>query len=218
MEEIFSQEPVSFDTNNEPNVFENSQSNQEKHQNAQDKVDAGQSTTGSNPETDPAKLILGKFKSVDDLTKAYQELEKNRGLQSEELGQLRQNSVLLNNIKKAWEQEQQIKDAEQELKAVSEKYNTPEYFQDPSFRELYREAYLALGKNLDSDRLVNLIEGYVSSRIFALENSKAKESETSKALNSVSFEKNSKSSITPPKKRLDEMTQDEVNELIDRLI
>ena len=218
MEENLSQEQISIEKANVPEteIPENSLPNQEKTQIAQDK--AGQSKTGSNPADDPANLILGKFKSVDDLTKAYQELEKSRGLQSEELGQLRQNSVLLNNIKKAWDQEQQIREAENDLKAVSEKYNTPEYFQDPSFRELYKEAYLALGKNLDAERFVNLIEGYVSSRIFALENSKAKQSETSKALNSVSFEKNSKSSITPPKKRLDEMTQDEVNELIDRLI
>lgn len=213
MEEIL-QETVSAEKVNEPasNLVENLSPIQAETKNAQTQIVAGQ----SNP--DPANLILGKFKSVDDLTKAYQELEKNRGLQSEELGQLRQNSAMLNNINKVWEKQNQIMEAKEELMAASEKYNTPEYFQDPSFRELFKEAYLALGKNLDADRLVNLIEGYVSSRIFALERAKAEKSETAKALGSVSFEKNSKSSITPPKKRLDEMTREEVNALIDKLI
>ena len=213
MEEIL-QKNVSAEQSNEPvnNYAENSSHVQAETKNAQTSDIAGQSNM------DPVNLILGKFKSVDDLTKAYQELEKNRGLQSEELGHLRQNSAMLNNINKVWEKQNQIMEAKDELMAASEKYNTPEYFQDPSFRELFKEAYLALGKNLDADRLVNLIEGYVSSRIFALEKSKAEKSETEKALGSVAFEKNSKSNITPPKKRLDEMTREEVNELIDKLI
>ena len=193
-------------------VSDNSQPMQQDEKLVQETNIAGKSNS------DPANLILGKFKSIDDLTKAYQNLEKHQGMQSAELGQLRQNSVMLSNINKAWQKQNDIMLAKNELQAVSEKYNTPEYFQDPSFRELFKEAYLALGKNLDADRLVNLIEGYVSSRIFSLEKSNSAKAETTGALNSISFEKNSKSSITPPKKRLDEMTQEEVNELIDRLI
>ena len=34
-------------------------------------------------------LILGKFKSVDDLKTAYQNLQKQQGMQSAELGELR---------------------------------------------------------------------------------------------------------------------------------
>lgn len=180
--------------------------------------DNSQETAEGQAEYAPSNLILGKFKSVDDLSKAYKELEKHQGIQSEELGELRQNSAMFNNIKQAWEKEQAIKNAEEELKQAASKYNTPQYFQDPSFREMYKEAYLALGKNLDADRFINLLEGYVSSRIFALDKSRAANSETQKIIDSMDFSKNTVSSIDPPKKRLDEMTSKEVDELLERLI
>ena len=169
-------------------------------------------------QTAPSEMILGKCKSVEDLSKAYQELEKHQGVQSEELGALRQNSVMINNITQAWDRIKALKNAEKELKEAAKKYNTPQYFQDPSFREIYKEAYLALGKNLDADRLINLIEGYVSSRIFANERKRAAESENQSVINSMTFSKNEKSSITPPRKRLDEMTPKEVDDLLERLI
>ena len=166
----------------------------------------------------PSELILGKFKSVEDLSKAYQELEKHQGLQSEELGILRQNSAMFKGVQQAWAKEREVKEAEAEIKEAVKKYNTPEYFQDPSFKQLYKEAYIALGKNLDADKFVNLLEGYVSSRIFALEKERAKLNETQKATDTMDFFKNETSSITPPKKRLDEMSPKEVDELLERLI
>lgn len=168
--------------------------------------------------TDPSELILGKFKSVEDLTKAYQELEKFQGTQAQELGSLRQNSALLKEISDIWQKQNELQMASKDLMAVAEKYNKPEYFQDPSFREIFKEAYLALGKNLDTDKLVNLIEGYVSSRLFAAEKMRMEQSETQSAIDNMSFEKNQKSSITPPKKRLDEMTPKEVDDLLERII
>lgn len=164
----------------------------------------------------PSDLILGKFKSVEDLEKAYKELEKHRGLQSEELGALRQNAAMLHDITLAWDRERDVREAETELKEAVEKYGT--YFQDPSFKQMYKEAYLALGKNLDAGKFINLIEGYVASRIFAHEKEMAAKSETQKVLDSMNFSKNEKSSITPPVKRLDEMTPGEVDELLERLI
>ena len=83
----------------------------------------------------PSELILGKFKSVEDLSKAYQELEKHQGLQSEELGILRQNSAMFKGVQQAWAKEREVKEAEAEIKEAVKKYNTPEYFQDPSFKE-----------------------------------------------------------------------------------
>jgi len=162
------------------------------------------------------ELILGKFKSVDDLAGAYRELEKHQGNQSAELGDLRQKTAFLGNIKEAWEKERQIREKGEELQKAAEKYNT--YFQDPTFREIYKQAYLALGKNLDSDKLVNLIEGYVSSRIFAHDRNRAAGSETQKITDGMTFSENKVSSLTPPKKRLDEMTSKEVDELLDKLI
>ncbi len=165
---------------------------------------------------DPSNLILGKFKSVEDLSKAYQEIEKQRGIQSEELGILRQNAVKLKDITDIWDKAKNVKEAADSIKEAVNKYE--KYFIDPSFKQMYKEAYLAMGKNLDIDRFVNLLEGYVSSRIFAHERERAAEAETSKATDLMTFSKNEKSSLTPPKKRLDEMTPKEVDELLERLI
>ena len=99
-----------------------------------------------------------------------------------------------------------------------EKYNTPEYFQDPSFNQLFKEAYALLGNNLDMDRLVTLLDEYVSARIFAHDREKSAKGETEKILDSMTYDKNSKTSFTPPKKRFDEMTPKEVDELLERLI
>lgn len=169
-------------------------------------------------EAPSSELILGKFKSVEDLTKAYQELEKYQGIQSQELGELRQNAAAVNAIKGIWEKQDNLVKASKELEKVAAKYNTPQYFQDPSFREMYKQAYLALGKNLDADKFINLLEGYVSSRIFAHDKMKSANSETQRVVNSMTFEKNNTNSLEPPKKRLDEMTPKEVDELLERLI
>lgn len=184
----------------------------------ENKVSEKEVQTQEGQSSDPSNLILGKFKSVEDLSNAYKELEKFQGIQSEELGNLRQNSVLLNNIQNAWQKENAIRDGADILKEAAKKYNQPEYFQDPSFRELYREAFLALGKNLDTDRFINLIEGYVSSRLFAREKMQAANNETEKDIESINFEKNNTSSLVPPKKKLHEMTDQELNELLEKFI
>lgn len=166
----------------------------------------------------PSELILGKFKSVDELSKAYEELQKHQGAQSQELGTLRQHSAMLNNISELWNREKEIQEAREELTGISQKYNKPEYFQDPSFREIYKEAFVALGKKLDTDRFINLLENYVSSRIFAKEKASSAKNETENAIGTMTFSKNNSSSLTPPKKRLDQMTPKEVDELLERLI
>ena len=212
MEENLSLQQADVTESKEPEaITENSISSGKSAEETSEQLNEGKSI-------DPSKLILGKFKSVDDLTKAYQELEKFQGTQAQELGHLRQNATLLNQITNAWNKEEEIKMASKDLIAVAEKYNKPEYFQDPTFREIFKEAYLALGKNLDTDKLVNLIEGYVSSRLFAAEKMRTEHDEAQNAISSLGFEKNNVSSITPPKKRLDEMTPQEVDDLLERII
>ena len=176
------------------------------------KATSGQSVSDPN-------LILGKFKTQDDLINAYKELEKLQGSQSAELGNLRQNSLMLRNIQEVWQREAELKDCAQELQEAANKYNTPEYFQDPSFKEIYKEAYLALGKNLDTDRFVNLIEGYVSSRLMKYEQQQAAKSETAKAIGGMKFDKNKNTSLkTSTGKRIDQMTTEEINAILDKFI
>ena len=106
----------------------------------------------------------------------------------------------------------------EDLNAVKEKYNKPEYFQEPSFRNLFKEAYTALGENLDSDRFVELLESYVKSRITAYDKSKLAQKETEQVLDSMTYEKSSNTPFTPPKKHFDEMTSQEIDELLEKLI
>lgn len=169
---------------------------------------------GSKPEQ---KLILGKFKSTEDLMKAYQELEKLQGTQSAELGSLRENSAAFNAVKNLWNSLESVKGAEKELRDTCQKYNT--YFQDPSFRKFYKSAYMALGSNLDTEQFVNLLEEYVSARIFAHEKNKSMSEETKRAVESLNFDKNEKpAEIKTSKKRVEDMNPKEYEEFLQRLI
>lgn len=194
-------------------------------------VDNSEKDVNQNPEAnqvqvdgksieDPSKeLILGKFKSVDELVKAYSELQKFQGESSKELGELRKESSSMNTLKGSLEE---ILALSQEMSEIissdKEKYNQAEYFQEPSFRELYKEAVSALGKNLDTEKFVNLLETYVKSRITAYDKSKLAQKETEQVLDSMAYEKSSNTSFTPPKKHFDEMTSQEIDELLEKLI
>lgn len=168
--------------------------------------------------TDPAALILGKFKTQDDLIKAYQDLEKLQGNQSAELGELRQNSGIWKNISGALNDRMFVLNSADKLKEIAQKYNKPEYFQDPSFRSLFSEAYRVMKDDLDVDYMIEMLEGYVSGRISAYERAKSAEAETNKALRAVKFDENKKSSISTPSKRLDEMTKAEIDKILDELL
>lgn len=194
-------------------------------------VDNSEKDVNQNPEAnqvqvdgksieDPSKeLILGKFKSVDELVKAYSELQKFQGESSKELGDLRKESSSLNLLKDSLNEVMNLSSKlSEDLSAVKEKYNKPEYFQEPSFRNLFKEAYTALGENLDSDRFVELLESYVKSRITAYDKSKLAQKETEQVLDSMTYEKSSNTPFTPPKKHFDEMTSQEIDELLEKLI
>jgi len=166
--------------------------------------------------SDPSKLILGKFKSTEDLTKAYQELEKLQGSQASELGTLRTNLAGMRDMQNVLNQFQSILGNQEALQETAQKYK--EYFQDPSFRELYTEAYRYLGNELDTERLVNLVEAYATARIHAHEKSRLAKEENQKATGGMKFDKNDKNTKTHVKKSIQDMTPQELDELLDELI
>lgn len=165
---------------------------------------------------DPSSLILGKFKSHEDLTEAYKQLEKLQGNQSSELGMLREKVAAMNKENEAFNLLQSIYENKALIQESAKKY--PEYFADPSFKQLYTEAYKAYGANLDVDKLVNLVEGYVSARIFAYEKSKAAQAETKKATKDMKFDKNDKTVSTPVRKSIQQMSPKELDEMLEKLI
>ena len=206
-------EPISVD-NSEIEEVENVESASEPLS------EEGQSFEAEIVEEDPTEeLILGKFKSVEDLVKAYEELQRRPGQSSEELGNLRKEMAGVNELKENLDfinaKKNEYLDT---ILRDKEKYSAQGYFEDPTFKEIYQEALLVYGADLDTDRMIDLIEKYVSTRIQAHEKKKLASSETQNILDSMSYSKNTNSKFTPPKKSFDEMTPQEVDELLDRLI
>ena len=165
---------------------------------------------------DPSELILGKFKSAEDLEEAYKQLEKLQGNQSSELGALREKVASMNKENEALSFLQTIIDNKAQIQESAKKY--PEYFADPSFKQIYTEAYRGFGADLDVDRLVNLIESYASARIYAYEKSKSAKAETQQAIGGMQFDKNDKNVKTPVRKSIQQMTPKELDEMLEKLI
>ncbi len=106
---------------------------------------------------DPSSLILGKFKSAEDLAEGYKQLEKLQGNQSSELGMLRERVASIDKTDEVLNLFKNVYENRAIIQESVKKY--PEYFADPSFKQLYTEGYKAFGADLDVDKLVNLIEG-----------------------------------------------------------
>lgn len=164
----------------------------------------------------PSSLILGKFKSTEDLTEAYKQLEKLQGSQSSELGMLREKTASIESSNEALSLLQNVYDNMGMIQEYMKKYS--EYFSDPSFKQIYTEAFRAFGTELDVDRLVNLVESYASARIFAYEKSKQANAETQQLINGIKFDKNDKNVNIPVKKSIQQMTPKELDEMLEKLI
>ncbi len=165
---------------------------------------------------DSSNLILGKFKTADDLSEAYKQLEKLQGNQSSELGMLREKVASMNANNATFKALESIYANRKEIQETAKKYS--EYFSDPSFKQIYFEAFKAFGTDLDVDRLVNLVESYASSRIFAYEKSKSANAETQQAISGMRFDKNDKTVNTPVRKSIQQMSPKELDEMLDKLI
>lgn len=217
MEENLEFNESDFTTTSEPNSNENSQVSKKDLAEMASVTDEKQ---GQSLNQDPkTNLLLGKFKSVEELSKAYEELQKRQGFCSEELGSLRKQVSEMNGFKQQLEDFNTIQTQFNEIVSRDRaKYNTPEYFQDPTFCEIYKEALITYKENLDTDRLVNLLDAYANARIFANDKKKSAINETQQVLDSMTYSKNPKSSLTPPKKRFDEMTEKEIDEMLEKLI
>lgn len=214
------EEPVQADNSSEEKIEDEGFSSEEVSNIEGQSIDVELDEQIDDAEKDPSQeLILGKFKTVDDLTKAYEELQKRQGQSSEELGNLRKEISGVNEFKEQMNFFNSKKDEYYEtILRDKAKYSKPEYFEDPTFREIYKEALLVYGANLDTDRMIDLVEQYVATRIKSYEKNKLAQKETQNLLDSMDYAKNPKSNFIPPKKTFDEMTAQEVDELLERLI
>jgi len=116
-----------------------------------------------NPENN---LILGKFKSQDELAKAYLEIQKQQGYQSNEIGELRKKARLVDDIQKQSQLfHERRSNAINYLDNAVHKYDHDNYFKNESFNSLFSEAFKLLGPQLDIDKFIPLLDNYVNSRI-----------------------------------------------------
>ena len=217
MEENLQQSNENFVLNSEPINVDNSENDISNSIISNEEVI---SENGQSISHDPSSnLLLGKFKTVEDLSKAYEELQKYQGYCSEELGTLRKQLSEMKNFQEQLENLKTINTQFSEIVSRDRaKYDSPEYFQDPTFCEIYKEALMVFKDNLDTDKLVTLLDSYANARIFANEKKKSAQNETQKVLDSMTYSKNPKSSFNPPKKRFDEMSEKEIDEMLERLI
>lgn len=133
-------------------------------------------------------LILGKFKSVEDLADAYKNLQKQQGAQSEELGVLRKNTDFLKNLTDFYNKTTNNKDnAFNYLVNNLSKYDNDKFMKNQEFKNLYTEAFNALGEDLDTEKFVDLVDKYVESRILAQAAIKAAEKENESITDGMQF-------------------------------
>lgn len=166
-----------------------------------------------------SELIMGKFKSVDDLSNAYKNMETKHGQQSKELGELRKKAEILDKIQK------QVSDFQENNKAIKEyidknaaKYNKDEYLKNPEFNNLYKEALMALGTNLDTDKFVSLLDSYVNSRISMYEKSQSAKSETENSKSQMQFSDSSPKAASKAIPKLDTLDDAQIDEVIAKYI
>lgn len=143
-----------------------------------------------NPTDNKSDLILGKFKTYEDLKTAYQNLQKQQGEQSVELGNLRKLKQVLQDLALKQKEEEANELVKQEyINNYFAKYDNENYFQNDAFKNLYSEAFQALGTNLDTDLFVQKLEDYVLSRIMLKEQLKNAQDENKSVTDSLSFSK-----------------------------
>lgn len=204
-----SYEPIEIENSNEP-----------QEDGVCQEEDLVQEMGESSKQEDPVEeLILGKFKSVDDLAKAYEELQRYQGQNSEELGNLRKELSVFNTLKKDIEQVEKFRNIFVEvINNDMAKYNSAEYFKNPDFVNLYTQALVAFEGNLDTGKFVEMMDSYVNSRINSNEIKKSANSETQNLIDKMTYSQNHQSKFSQPKKRFDEMSAKEIDEILDRLI
>lgn len=157
-------------------------------------------------------LILGKFKSVDDLADAYKNIQSQSGQQSKELGELRKKAEIFDNLQKQiTESGSKIQEARNYFSQVVPKYSNDEYFKNNEFTNLYKEAFSALGVNLDTDKFITLLDKYVNSRINLYEKNKSAKSENEYIKNQMKFSESAPKNIQSSIPKLDNLSNEEID-------
>ncbi|MCR5265109.1 MAG: hypothetical protein K6E29_00770, partial [Cyanobacteria bacterium RUI128] len=115
------------------------------------------------------------------------------------------------------ELDEEIKSKQEYLSSNLGDYNTENYLQNQEFRNLYSEAFNALGTKLDTKKFVNLLDKYVEARIAIHNRNKAIKSENDSLTDSFDF-KSGASKTESKLKRLQDIPDDELESYIAKYI
>ena len=157
-------------------------------------------------------MILGKFKSVDDLANAYKNMESHFGQQSKEIGELRGKAQMLDNFLKNNEQKEKMsKVVKDYLEIALGKYKKDEYFNSSEFTDLFKEAFMMIGPNLDIDKFVSMLDKYTAARISLNDKQKAAQKETENAKSQMQFSDSATKKNQESVLNLDKLTPEEID-------
>lgn len=163
--------------------------------------------------------INGKFKSVADLAKAYSELERKYGSQAQELGQLRQIAEEhFAHIKECEKTRQQLEEFQKFILSMPERFHSDNYLKNKEFRNILKAAYEGFGSNLNVESLVDMIEKYMDARASLAKKVDSFNSEADSATDLLGYTTNGHSKFKGPKKRLSDMTPEELDKALDELM
>ena len=109
--------------------------------------------------------------------------------------------------------EQEFNSKKEYLSSVLTKYDSDEYFKNEPFKALYKEAFNALGTNLDTEKFINLLEGYVESRINSFSKKLAAQNENESLTDSFAYQKGV-SKKNEKKLRLQDIPDDQLENYI----
>lgn len=157
-------------------------------------------------------MLLGKFKSVDALTNAYKNMESHLGQQSKEIGALREKAQMLDNFLKNNEQKEKMsKVVKDYLENALGKYKKDEYFNNSEFTDLFKEAFMMIGPNLDIDKFVSMLDKYTATRISLNDKQKAAQKETENAKSQMQFSDSATKKNQESVLNLDKLTPEEID-------
>ena len=148
----------------------------------------------------------------------YIELEKKFGVQATELGDLRKIAEEYAAHKEMCRlNEQRLSEFQNLVKRMSEKYDSENYLKNKEFRDILTAAYQGFGNDLDVDVMVDLLEKYHNSRLLMSKQADLLKSEADSATDMLAYS-NTPSKVQAPKKRLSDMTPEELNKALDELM
>lgn len=104
------------------------------------------------------------------------------------------------------------------LNGVFSKYNTDNYFKNDSFKDLYKEAFNALGTNLDTEKFIGLLDQYVNSRIDMHSREIAANKENDSLTDEFDFKVGSSNKNDKKTLRLQDIPDDELEKYISKYV